>query len=174
MTPDVYQASEELEAAGVKFQKRPNEGRMKGLAFALDPDGYWIEIVSRSAQSSVHNKFTLAQTMLRVKDAQKSLHFYRDLLGMTLLRTAHIGVGEDWAFSLYFLACIPAEEKAKLPADWDPTSPEAAEYIRQMFWPGIGRNLFLCVTYALSFRFRCQFFILNAGFILCRELCPFQ
>lgn len=30
MTPDVYSSSSELEAAGVRFQKRPNEGRMKG------------------------------------------------------------------------------------------------------------------------------------------------
>ncbi len=30
---------EELEAAGVTFKKKPNEGRMKGLAFAYDPDG---------------------------------------------------------------------------------------------------------------------------------------
>jgi lactoylglutathione lyase len=45
MTPDVYAACAELEAAGVRFQKRPDEGRMKGIAFALDPDGYWIEVV---------------------------------------------------------------------------------------------------------------------------------
>jgi lactoylglutathione lyase len=38
-TDDVYKACEELEAAGVAFRKRPNEGNMKGLAFALDPDG---------------------------------------------------------------------------------------------------------------------------------------
>ena len=31
-----------------KFQKKPDEGRMKGLAFALDPDGYWVEIVPRT------------------------------------------------------------------------------------------------------------------------------
>ena len=35
MTPDVYAACEELEKRGVKFQKRPDEGRMKGLAFVL-------------------------------------------------------------------------------------------------------------------------------------------
>jgi hypothetical protein len=29
-----------MEARGVAFQKKPDEGRMKGLAFALDPDGY--------------------------------------------------------------------------------------------------------------------------------------
>ena len=44
MTPDVYQACNTLETDGVKFQKHPDEGRMKGIAFALDPDGYWIEI----------------------------------------------------------------------------------------------------------------------------------
>jgi 4-hydroxyphenylpyruvate dioxygenase-like putative hemolysin len=31
MTRDVYAASAELEARGVRFQKRPDEGRMKGV-----------------------------------------------------------------------------------------------------------------------------------------------
>ena len=60
---------------------------MKGLAFALDPDGYWVEIVKRDENSPIKNKYTFAQTMLRVKDAQKSLHFYRDLLGLNLCKT---------------------------------------------------------------------------------------
>jgi lactoylglutathione lyase len=77
MTPDVYAASAELEARGVAFQKRPDEGRMKGLAFALDPDGYWVEIVKRSSGASFANKYTFAQTMFRVKDPVKALHFYR-------------------------------------------------------------------------------------------------
>lgn len=54
---------------------------MKGIAFALDPDGYWIELVQRAAGSPVQNKYTLAQTMLRVKDPEKSLKFYRDICG---------------------------------------------------------------------------------------------
>ena len=37
---DVYAASDRLEAAGIPFKKKPNNGRMKGLAFAYDPDGY--------------------------------------------------------------------------------------------------------------------------------------
>jgi lactoylglutathione lyase len=43
MTKDVYGACAELEQQQqcVRFQKRPDEGRMKGIAFALDPDGYW-------------------------------------------------------------------------------------------------------------------------------------
>ena len=35
---DVYKVSVDLEENGVQFQKKPDEGRMKGLAFALDPD----------------------------------------------------------------------------------------------------------------------------------------
>ena len=132
MTRDVYAACAEMEANGVRFQKRPDEGRMKGIAFALDPDGYWVEVVPRAADSPVANKFTLAQTMFRVKDPVKSLKFYRDLLGMNLLRASHFA---EASFSLYFLAHLPAEEAAALPAD--PSSPEASEYIKRMFQPVI-------------------------------------
>lgn len=44
--PDVYAACERFEALGVEFVKRPDDGKMKGLAFIKDPDGYWIEILS--------------------------------------------------------------------------------------------------------------------------------
>lgn len=57
-------ACEHLEASGVKFKKKPSEGTMRGplskteilwsivifyigLAFAYDPDGYWVEIIQR-------------------------------------------------------------------------------------------------------------------------------
>ncbi len=43
--PDVYKASERFESLGVKFVKKPDDGKMKGLAFIEDPDGYWIEIL---------------------------------------------------------------------------------------------------------------------------------
>jgi lactoylglutathione lyase len=36
---DVDKACERLEKHGVRFQKKPNDGKMKGIAFALDPDG---------------------------------------------------------------------------------------------------------------------------------------
>lgn len=104
---------------------------MKGLAFALDPDGYWIEIVSRAAESPVTNKYTFAQTMVRVKDIAKSLHFYVTLLGMTLISESHHGTGTDWGFSNYFLAHLSAEEAAKI----DRNSPEACAYIKNMFGP---------------------------------------
>ncbi|WP_323753567.1 lactoylglutathione lyase [Marinobacter sp.] len=43
--PDVYSACERFEQLGVEFVKRPDDGKMKGLAFIKDPDGYWIEIL---------------------------------------------------------------------------------------------------------------------------------
>ena len=49
--PDVYAACERFEKLGVEFVKRPDDGKMKGLAFIKDPDGYWIEILSAKAQS---------------------------------------------------------------------------------------------------------------------------
>lgn len=102
---------------------------MKGIAFALDPDGYWIEIIPRRAESTVQHRFTLAQTMFRVKDPAPSLHFYRDLLGMKLLRESHFS-----DFSLYFLAHLTPEEAALAPA---PDSPEAGEFIARGFFPVI-------------------------------------
>lgn len=51
--PDVDAACERFEALGVEFVKRPNDGRMKGLAFIKDPDGYWIEILEASNSASL-------------------------------------------------------------------------------------------------------------------------
>lgn len=44
--PDVYGACKRFEELGVKFVKKPDDGKMKGLAFIQDPDGYWIEILN--------------------------------------------------------------------------------------------------------------------------------
>lgn len=42
---DLKACCERLQGLGVKFKKLPHEGRMKTVAFALDPDGYWIELL---------------------------------------------------------------------------------------------------------------------------------
>ena len=41
--PDVDAACKRFDELGVTFKKRPNDGKMIGLAFIQDPDGYWIE-----------------------------------------------------------------------------------------------------------------------------------
>ncbi|KYN44335.1 Tubulin-specific chaperone E [Trachymyrmex septentrionalis] len=43
--PDVNKACQRFEMYGVEFVKKPNDGKMKGIAFIKDPDGYWIEIL---------------------------------------------------------------------------------------------------------------------------------
>lgn len=95
---DVYEVTDELLSKGVEFKKKPDEGRMKGLAFAKDPDGYWVELVKRREIGNIGNKFNFSQTMIRVKDPKKSIEFYR-AFGMSLLYQYH---GGD--FSLYYLA----------------------------------------------------------------------
>ncbi|KAF7427951.1 Lactoylglutathione lyase [Pleurotus ostreatus] len=42
---DVEKACDRFEQLGVQFKKKPSDGRMRNIAFILDPDGYWIEIV---------------------------------------------------------------------------------------------------------------------------------
>ncbi len=43
---NVTEACARFEAMGVSFKKRPQDGKMKDIAFITDPDGYWIEILS--------------------------------------------------------------------------------------------------------------------------------
>jgi len=125
---DVYATCEVLEKSGVKFQKKPDEGRMKGLAFALDPDGYWIEIVAREA-GLFKEPFNLSQTMMRVKDGEKTVNFYRDIMGMTLLRD--MTFPND--FTNYFLACLSDDERKSAPTDI--TAPEAKAYVKKLWQP---------------------------------------
>uniref|UniRef100_A0A7S1NJ34 Lactoylglutathione lyase n=1 Tax=Eutreptiella gymnastica TaxID=73025 RepID=A0A7S1NJ34_9EUGL len=121
---DVYARCAELEAKGVTFKKKPDEGRMKGLAFAYDPDGYWVEIIPRGDGHSIKIPYNFSQTMLRVKDPKKTVPFY-EALGMTLIRETHF---DD--FSLYFLATLP--KGTEVP---DPKSPEGRQYCKCLFPP---------------------------------------
>jgi lactoylglutathione lyase len=43
--PDLDAAVKWFDQNGVDFVKRPDQGKMKNVAFIKDPDGYWIEIV---------------------------------------------------------------------------------------------------------------------------------
>lgn len=41
---DTYKACQRFSQLNVEFVKKPDDGKMKGIAFIKDPDGYWIEI----------------------------------------------------------------------------------------------------------------------------------
>lgn len=112
----------------VDFQKRPHEGRMKTIAFAKDPDDYWIELCNRSPKAGFREKFNLSQTMIRVKDPEKSLKFYRDLLGMKLLLKSNKG-----DFTVYFLAHLEAGATA-------PANPEVTHYDRSSWYPCVASS----------------------------------
>lgn len=43
--PDLTKAVAWFDANEVDYVKRPEDGKMKHIAFIKDPDGYWIEIV---------------------------------------------------------------------------------------------------------------------------------
>ena len=144
---DVVASSERLEKEhGVSFKKRPHEGRMKSIAFAYDPDKYWVEIVSRgtpaaaspSAPLPALPEFVLAQTMVRVKDPAKAIPFYTEQMGMTKILGKNFG-----SFTNYFLASLDAggSERAGMPvlpmdAIPDPEDADAAgSFIKNELYP---------------------------------------
>lgn len=45
--PDIKVACARFESLGVKFQKKLGDGGMKDIAFILDPDNYWVEIIEQ-------------------------------------------------------------------------------------------------------------------------------
>ncbi|KAF8238739.1 glyoxalase I, partial [Tricholoma matsutake] len=42
---NIDQACERFERLGVPFKKKLTDGRMKHIAFIMDPDGYWVEVL---------------------------------------------------------------------------------------------------------------------------------
>lgn len=56
--PDVEKSCERFEKLGVTFVKKPNDGKMKGIAFVKDPDGYWIEILNGENLVKVTKEFS--------------------------------------------------------------------------------------------------------------------
>lgn len=101
---NIEEAEKKMLADGVTFHKKLSDGRQKNIAFALDPNGYWIELIEhgQKKQASVTSKDTykLNHTMIRVKDPKASLDFYRNVLGMKLFSTREM---EAAKFTLYFL-----------------------------------------------------------------------
>ena len=80
---------------------------MKSIAFALDPDGYWVELIGQNpvektegVKTTDTGSYRMNHTMIRVKDHNASLGFYQETMGMSLLRTSE---NASAGFNLYFL-----------------------------------------------------------------------
>ena len=87
------------------------DGRMHHIAFALDPDEYWVEIIGQKPTEETKDvtdtdpsTYRMNHTMIRVKDKDVSIKFYEDVFGMKLMRTSE---NKDAGFTLYFLAYGP-------------------------------------------------------------------
>ena len=48
-------ACKRFEDLNVRWKKRLTDGRMKNVAFLLDPDGYWVEVVQNEKFSGKEN-----------------------------------------------------------------------------------------------------------------------
>ncbi len=63
---NIQAACQRIEDAGYKFQKKLTDGRMRHIAFALDPDGYWVEIVSQKSLEATEGLTTTDLTTYRM------------------------------------------------------------------------------------------------------------
>lgn len=101
---NIAAAQKELISQNVEFKKKLEDGRQHNIAFVLDPDQYWIELIENelNKQDDVYDLSVnlMNHSMIRVKDPKKSLDFYRNVLGMKLFTTREFPEAE---FTLYFL-----------------------------------------------------------------------
>ncbi len=51
--PDLEAAIKWFDENSVPYVKRPDQGKMKDIAFIRDPDGYWIEILEPARQKNL-------------------------------------------------------------------------------------------------------------------------
>ena len=121
-TFDIEALEAKLISQGVEFKKKLADGRQKDICFIYDPDRYWIELVCYGNRSnheaeneplitkSIGNQFN--HTMIRVKNPVKSLSFYINVLGMSLLEFKH---HPNANFTVYFLAYPQVKNSEKLP-----------------------------------------------------------
>jgi lactoylglutathione lyase len=78
-----------------------------------------------SSTDVIPGRPTWQQTMLRITDPAKTLPFYTDLLGFTLIDKLDF---PQWKFSLYFLTTLPEGETY----DLTPGTKEAHDYLWNM------------------------------------------
>lgn len=48
--PSLTEAVKRFDSMGVRFKKRPEDGKMRHIAFIYDPDDYWCEIIEHGGK----------------------------------------------------------------------------------------------------------------------------
>ena len=84
-----------------------------------------LSMSTSSTPAIIPGRPTWQQTMLRIRDPAKSIPFYTDLLGFTLIDTFDF---PQYNFSLYFLTTLPKGETYTL----TPGTQEAHDYLWNM------------------------------------------
>jgi lactoylglutathione lyase len=82
-------ACSRLESLGVPFQKKLSDGRMKNIAFVLDPDGYWVELIDQQKLKKDETDildYRFNHTMFRIKDPKVSLKYFPPVFTDKILR----------------------------------------------------------------------------------------
>lgn len=71
---NIQAACKRIEDAGYSFKKKLTDGRMKHIAFALDPDGYWVEIIGQKPlEEAESEKETDVETYRMVRRLTNSI-----------------------------------------------------------------------------------------------------
>ena len=89
----------------------PAGGRIASSQFASSFRTQSALAMSDSSPPVISGRPTWQQTMIRIADPAKSLPFYTDVLGMTLIDQFDF---PQWNFSLYFVATLPIGTKFDL------------------------------------------------------------
>ena len=112
-----------------------------------------------STFAAVVGRPTWQQTMLRIKDPKKSIPFYTDIMGMTIIDTLDF---PQWNFKLWFLTTLPEGETYSL----TPGTKEAHDYM----WSIEGTALELMWNYGTEDRKRMGLGILHLIRMMCMQL----
>ena len=132
--PQVDIARDRLLEAGIAVSDATQFRDIGYLCHLADPDGYVIELLQHRFEINhvpsppdrdfvLGSRPTLGQVSLRVRDADASLAFYRDRLGLKLLSRQSV---DPPGFTLYFLA-----DTEESPPDTDPDAPSNREWLWQ-------------------------------------------
>ncbi|KAI9890453.1 MAG: Lactoylglutathione lyase [Vezdaea aestivalis] len=107
---NIQAACKRLADAGYLFQKTLDQGSMNSIAFALDPDGYWVEIIGQKPleeavkfDTTDVSKYRMNHTMIRVRSAEATIKFYEQTMGMKVVRKLEFPAAQ---FNLYFLGYV--------------------------------------------------------------------